>query len=187
MQAVRSVRPAQGEFDEYYGKYIRRVPDGDIVETLVRQIVATIEPLRALEAVRGQHAYGPGKWTINEVIGHLCDAERVFMHRALRFARADATPLASFDENAYVPAGEFGARALHSLLDEFMAVRSATVALLTHLPRAAWTRAGSASNAHVTVRALAWITAGHELHHRALLAERYGVPMAAAITPGATA
>ncbi len=187
MQAVRSVRPAQGEFDEYYGKYIRRVPDGDIVETLVRQIVATLDPLRALEDARGQHSYGPDKWTINEVIGHLCDAERVFVHRALRFARGDATPLPSFDENAYVPAGEFRERSLHGLLDEYVAVRAATVALFAHLPRSAWTRGGTANGVYVSVRAFAWITAGHELHHRALLEERYGVPMAGAIAPGLTA
>ncbi|NLG61183.1 MAG: DinB family protein [Candidatus Cloacimonetes bacterium] len=177
MQAVRSVRPARGEYDEYYDKYVRRVPDGDITETLVRQVVATIDPLRALDDARANHAYAPGKWTVKEVIGHLCDAERVFTHRALRFGRGDATPLPGFDENAYVPAGQFGERTLNDLLDELLSVRAATVALFRHLPPAAWTRTGTANGVEVSVRALAWISAGHELHHRALLEERYGIPM----------
>lgn len=184
MQAVRSVRPAQGEYDEYYDKYIRRVPDGDITETLVRQVVATIEPLRALDDARANHAYAAGKWSVKEVIGHLCDAERVFAHRALRFARSDTTPLPGFDENAYVPAGQFGERSLNDLLDELLAVRAATVALFRHLPRAAWTRTGSANGVAVSVRALAWIAAGHELHHRALLEERYAIPMGLGAMPG---
>jgi len=177
MQALRLVRPAAEEYDEYYHRYVRMVPDGDITGTLARQVEQTVGPLRALDEAGAEHAYAAGKWTVKEVIGHLCDAERVFAHRALRFARGDQTPLPGFDENGYVPAGQFGAHTLGDLLNELTAVRAATVALFRHLPPEAWTRTGAANGVGVTVRALAWITAGHELHHRGLLEERYGIPM----------
>lgn len=183
MQSVRSVRPARGEYDEYYGTYVGKVPDGDVVDMLEQQVVATIDPLRSLDASRAEHAYAPGKWTVKEVIGHITDAERVFTQRAFRFARGDQTPLPPFDENAYVPSGQFNRRTLDDLLDEFRAVRAATVALFRNLPEDAWTRTGTASGASASVRALAWITAGHELHHRGLLEERYGIPMGPGTSP----
>ncbi|MGH7443626.1 MAG: DinB family protein, partial [Longimicrobiales bacterium] len=140
----------------------------------------TVEPLRHLDDERARYAYAPGKWTIAEVVGHMGDAERVMSIRALRFARGDETPLPGFDENAYTPAGEFGGRSFASLLDELVAIRRATISLFANLPDAAWTRSGRASDAPVSVRALACIIAGHELHHRALFAERYGVALVSA-------
>jgi hypothetical protein len=110
---------------------------------------------------------------VKEVVGHLADSERVFAYRALRFARADATELAGFDENHYAANSSFDERPLAEVLREFEAVRAATVALLHGLPGPAWDRRGVANGNPVTVRALAWIIAGHERHHRALLAERY--------------
>lgn len=183
MQSVRSVRPARGEYDEYYATYVGKVPDGDVVETLAQQVAKTVQPLRGLDEARAEHAYAAGKWTVKEVIGHIADAERVFAQRAFRFARGDQTPLPSFDENAYVPSGEFNRRTLEDLLDELIAVRAATVALFRHLPDAAWMRKGTASGASISVRALAWIAAGHELHHRGLLEERYGIPMGLGTSP----
>ncbi len=175
MTAARTDRPATGEYHEYYARYVGLVPAGDIVRILEDQIAATVDPLRGLDDAGAAHAYAPGKWTVAEVVGHLCDAERVFAHRALRFGRGDATPLPGFDENAYVPAGQFTTRPLAPLLDELIAVRAASVALFANLPEAAWTRTGPANGIPVSVRALAFIIAGHELHHRALLAARYGV------------
>jgi hypothetical protein len=166
-------RPAQSEYLEYYHKYISRVPKGDIIAILATQLEDTLTLLRDVSDERGLHAYAPGKWTIKEVIGHMSDVERVMSYRALRFARGDRTPLPGFDENAYAPAGEFNARPIASLLAELTSARRATVALLAGLPAAAWARDGAANNAAVTVRALAWIIAGHELHHRELLATRY--------------
>ena len=171
----RNSRPEPGEFHEYYAGYVKRVPAGDIVEILAAQLADTIGPLRLLDEARASFAYAPGKWTIAEVVGHLCDAERVMAQRALRFARGDTTPLPGFNENSYVPAGDFGGRSMSSLLDELAAVRAATVALFANLPPAAWTRSGRANDVPVSVRALACIIAGHERHHRALLKERYGV------------
>lgn len=166
-------QPGRDEYSEYYHKYVARVPEGDVVAILATQIEDTITLLRNRTEEQALSAYAPGKWTIKEVIGHLSDVERVMSYRALRFARADATPLPGFDENTYAPAGEFNNRPLASLLAELAAARRATVALFAGLPDDAWTRSGPANNVSVSVRALAWIIAGHELHHRAILAERY--------------
>ena len=166
-------RPDPGEYTNYYDKYVALVPAGDIIALLTVQLDDTVALLRDLSEEQALHAYAPGKWTIKEVIGHVMDAERVFMHRAMRFGRGDETPLPSFDENTYTPAGEFNARPLASLISELTTVRRATVALLAGLPAKAWERRGTASGFPVSVRGLAWIAAGHELHHRQILMQRY--------------
>ena len=119
---------------------------------------------------------------MKEVVVHLSDAERIFSYRALRLARGDATPLPGFDENAYAPESGADAQPLAALVTEWADVRQATLGLLRHLPAAAWTRRGTASGCPVSVRALAWIIAGHVRHHPSTLEERYGLwaaPMAA--------
>lgn len=166
-------RPAQNEYLPYYEKYIRRVPDGDIIEMLARNADTLIGLLRQQPPEMADYAYAEGKWTVKEVIGHLCDSERIFTNRLLRFGRGDETPLPGFDENAYTPAGQFGERTLESLLEEFAAVRQATIALIGGMPEEAWSRSGVANDAAVSTRALAYIIAGHELHHHAILVERY--------------
>jgi hypothetical protein len=168
-------RPAAGEFIPYYVTYIARVPAGNLADILAAQRDATRRLLGPLDEARALHRYAPGKWSVKEVIGHLADAERVFAYRALRFARADATPLPGFDETMYVPAGGFDRRPLRSMLDEYAAVRGATQALVAGLDEAAWLRQGTANGATVSVRALGCIIAGHELHHLAILCERYGI------------
>jgi uncharacterized damage-inducible protein DinB len=168
-----SSAPDASEYIPYYGRYIALVPDGDIIAQLERQVETTTRVLGGLSAEQAEHRYAPGKWSIKEVVGHIADAERIFAYRALRFARGDATPLPGFDENAYVPAGDFGQRSLGELAAELRTVRAATLAMFRGLSDAAMTRAGVASDAPVSVRAVAWITAGHELHHVTLLRERY--------------
>lgn len=172
---TKTDRPKADEHLPYYGKYIALVPDGPIVETLRRQIEETSALLRGVPRDREEHRYAEGKWSVKEVVGHLADGERVFAYRALRFARADQTPLAGFDENTYVPAGRFGDRTLASLVDEFRAIRETTVRLFDGLDEQAFLSSGPANNAPVTVRALAWIIAGHERHHVGILKERYGL------------
>ncbi|HTR21089.1 MAG TPA: DinB family protein [Gemmatimonadales bacterium] len=170
-------RPGADEYASYYGKYIDRVPEaggeGALVDLLGRQIGETQALLAGLPEARALYRYATGKWSIKEVVGHLADAERVFAYRALRFARADETPLASFDENAFVPPGRFDSRLLSDLVAEFVAVRQATVAMLRGLPAEAVARRGTASGKSVSVRALAYIIAGHERHHVQILKERY--------------
>lgn len=166
-------RPGPDEYAPFYAGYIARVPAGGLVSVLGEQRDGLRRLLGGLTEEQAGYAYGAGKWTVREVVGHVTDAERVFAYRALRFARGDDTALAAFDENAYVPAGRFDQRPLADLLAEQEAVREATVRLLQGLPPDAWFRRGTASGAAVTVRALACMIAGHELHHRAILEERY--------------
>lgn len=170
-----TLRPAADEYAPYYAGYIATVPDGDLRETLDRTFAEAMQWLRAVPEERGDHRYAPGKWSVKEVIGHVTDAERVFAHRLLRFARADETPLPGFDENAWVPAARFERRTLSALLDEWAAVRQATLALLRTLDEEELARRGTANGQPASVRALAWIIAGHALHHLRLLRERYGL------------
>lgn len=166
-------RPSGAEHSPYFGRYVSLVPDGWIVDTLRRQIGETLAFLSPLPDERARHRYAPGKWSVKEVVGHVADSERVFAYRALRFARGDATELPGFDEKQYTANAPFDQRPLADVLREFEAVRGATVALFQGLPDPAWDRSGVANGDPVTVRALAWIIAGHERHHRAVLAERY--------------
>src|SRR5206468_3625211 len=161
------------EHSPYYSRYIDLVPEGNLVDLLVEQQLDTLGMLRRVDEGRGTYAYAPGKWTIKEVIGHMSDAERVFSYRALRFARGDATPLASFDENTYVPAGRFNDRRVGSLIDEFQSIGAATVHLFRYLSDEELMRSGVASGNPISVRALGYIIAGHERHHANLLRERY--------------
>jgi len=168
-------RPAPGEFVEYYGKYIALVPGEDAMPALRGQIQETVRLLTPLDESKAFHRYAPGKWSVKEVVGHVSDSERVFAYRALRMGRADTTPLAGFDENAYTPAGRFDARPFGDLLQEFEAVRAASLALFRGMDEEVLVLRGTANGKEISVRALAWIIAGHELHHRRLLVERYGV------------
>ena len=175
MTAAAIPRPVAPEYAPYYGRYIDKVPDGDLLRTLEDQGRETQAVLAGLSEAKALHRYAPGKWSVKEVIGHVTDTERVFSYRALRFARGDATALPGFDENAWVPAGSFDARSLADLAAELDAVRRATLTLFRGLDAAALARRGTASDNAVSVRAIAWIIAGHERHHVALLHERYKV------------
>ncbi len=166
-------RPDPSEYASFYAAYIAGVPEGDVVQMLERQIEDTAALVSSLPEAKGDFAYAPGKWTIKEVLGHIADAERVFSYRVLRIGRGDGTPLASFDENAWVPNSGAGARSIRDLVGELRSVRAATLALLRGLPAEAATRRGTASGKEVSVRALVWIIAGHERHHGRVLRERY--------------
>jgi uncharacterized damage-inducible protein DinB len=166
-------RPLPGEFLPYYGRYIDLVPGDDLIGAMRSGMETTRRLLEPLGEERAQFRYAAGKWSVKEVLGHVMDTERVFVYRALRFARHDATPLPGFDENQWAPEAGHGARALGSLLDEHRAVRGATIAFFEELTEEQWGRAGTANNARMTVRAAAFVIAGHELHHQNILRERY--------------
>jgi hypothetical protein len=168
-------RPEPGEYGEFYRGYVARVPEGSVLEHLARQGEATQKRLAALTAEKALYRYAPGKWSVTEIVGHIGDAERVFAYRALRIARGDTTPLPGFDEKAWMQVADFDRRGLPDVLAELAAVRQATLALLRGLEPAAYPRSGVASGANVSVRALVHIIAGHELHHLAVLQERYGI------------
>ncbi len=173
MSAVSIERPQANEHAPYYGRYVAKVAEGDLVSLLRNEITETAALLGRVPDERADFSYGPGKWSIKEVVGHMADVERVMSYRALTFARKDATDLPGFDENAWVADAGFGARSLDGLVEEFQAVRAATIALASHLNAEALARRGSANGNSVTVRALFYIIAGHERHHAELLRERY--------------
>jgi len=171
-EAAIIARPESNEYGSYYGNYVSLVPDGDILVTLERQSPETAALLARPEA-DGNFRYAPGKWSVKESLGHVIDAERVFSYRALRIARNDKTPLAGFEQEDYVKYGPFGQCSLAGLVEEFTAVRKATVLMFRALDESAWARRGRASDNEVTVLALAYIIAGHELHHRRIVQQKY--------------
>jgi uncharacterized damage-inducible protein DinB len=175
MSTVTITRPAQDESVGYYHRYIDQVTDDDIAGQLGGQL-REVEKLFENVTDRDASArYAPGKWSIKEILGHLSDVERIFGYRLLRIARGDTTPMAGFDENAYVPTGRFDERPLPMLLAEFRAVRQSTAALIEGLPAEAWERRGVANNQSISARALAYVIVGHVTHHLRVLQERYGL------------
>ena len=168
-----ATRPDATEHAPYYGRYIAQVPEADAIKALESQIADALTLLRTIPEAKGDHRYAPDKWTIKEVIGHVIDAERVWAYRALRFARRDFTELPGFDENQYVPAGEFGRMALADLAAEWELLRRSNLVMFRGFVADAWRRQGVASGNPVSVRALAFIIAGHGRHHVATLRERY--------------
>lgn len=177
MTAVaRIARPSESEHAPYYGRYISLVRDGDIVEILEQQLGNTLALLAGIPESHAGFRYEAGKWTIKDVIGHLSDTERIMTYRALRFARNDATPIPGFEQDGYVQNANFNACTLEDLASEFQHVRLAGIHLFRGLSPDAWQRRGLASEKEVSVRALAYIVAGHELHHMELLRTRYSLP-----------
>ena len=166
-------RPGANEYAPFYEAYVSKVSGTDVVETLERQGAETLALLRGLPEERGAHRYEPGKWSVRQLVGHLCDGERLFSYRALAFARGDGQALPGMEQEEWMAGVDFDARTLRDLADEFGAVRAATLHLFRHLSPEAWARRGTASGHEVTVRALAYVIAGHEAHHVGVLRERY--------------
>ena len=157
----------------HYFTYIDKVGPGDICRILEEQLAETLPQLEAISEERSLHRYAPDKWSIREVLSHLNDGERLFVFRALWFARGFDTPLPSFDQNVAVSVAGADSRSWRSHVEEFRVIRASTLAFFRNLPSEAWTRRGVASGYPFTVRALAYITAGHVTHHMGVLKERY--------------
>jgi len=174
--ATASLRPQPGEYAPYYDRYISLVPGTDVLAALAaledqrRQMLLLLSGRTESD---GDLRYAPEKWSLKEVLGHISDTERIMSYRALRISRGDATPLEGFEQDDYVRNGPFARRPLADLIEDYIAVRRATISLFRNLDEAAWTRRGVASKNEVTVRALAFIIAGHELHHRRIIEEKY--------------
>lgn len=167
------VKPDTTEYLPYYGKYVSLVPEGNILTVLGKQIKETTDLLNSIPESRASFRYAPDKWSIKELVGHLIDSERIFAYRALRFARNDKTPLSGYEQDDYVSNASFDNCTLADLASEFESVRQSTLFLFKHLDENAWMRRGLANDAEASVRALAHIIAGHELHHREILRSRY--------------
>ena len=166
-------KPKSNENPSYYNRYIELIKSEDILAVLENQN----QEMHALLSRIGEEAagfrYAPEKWSIKEVIGHVIDVERIFAYRALRFARNDKTPLAEFEEDDYVKNANFDSRTLIDLGDEFRIVRESTSCMFASFEDEIYDRIGTASGFNFTVRAIPFIIAGHEAHHRKIIQEKY--------------
>lgn len=167
------LKPATDEYAPFYAGYVNAVDTEDIVQYLEDQKTALVAFFHDIKWEQWDQAYAPGKWTLAELVVHVIDAERIFAYRALRIARGDKTPLPGFDENEYVPNSGATLRTPASIVDEWAAVREAGLQLFRNFTPEMWERRGTASDAEISVRALAWITAGHAAHHWRIVRERY--------------
>jgi DinB family protein len=173
MTAAITTRPESSEYPPYAEGYNSRVPSGDIVGTLSRQLEETLALIKSIPDARKDWRYAEGKWSVKELLGHVIDGERIFAYRALRFGRGDSTPLSGFEQDDYVRGGGFSERSLSDLAEEYEHVRRSTISLFANFDAEAWSRRGSANDSEVSVRALAFIIAGHERHHVEILRTRY--------------
>jgi hypothetical protein len=173
MSKTLITRPAADEYAPYYETYISKVPDRDLLNLLSQQIEETSRLLAPISESKAGASYAAGKWSIKDVVGHLSDTERVMAYRALRIARGDGTPLPGFEQDDYVRTAAFNSRLLSDLISEFRRVRAATLSLLGTFDATALQRLGVANGTAVSVRALAYIIAGHERHHVEILQTRY--------------
>ena len=172
---IEVARPESGEYAPYYEHYISLVEDNNILAAFDEQRRQMVLLLCGRDEAEGDFRYAPEKWSVKEVVGHVNDAERVFAYRALRIARGDRTPMEGFEQDEYVRNAGFANRTLSDLVEDYIAVRRATLSLFRNLDEAAWLRRGMANKNEVSVRALAYIIAGHELHHRRIMEEKYFV------------
>ena len=173
MPAVKIGRPAPAEYAPYFGTYIDKVGDGDILALLRKQIGETMSSLASLSDQDAMFRYAPGKWSVKEVVGHISDTERIFVYRALCFARNEKQALPGFDENEFVAAASFDDRPFADHLAELQAVRAASLAFFSGLNEKELGRTGLANQKPFSVRAIPYIVAGHEKHHVGVLRERY--------------
>ncbi len=172
MSTFRSLRPQASEYSPSLETYIRRVPEGDVVDLVDKQIGDTLAFLRPLSESETSCRRKPTEWNVKEVVGHLCEAERLMSCRALRFARGDAQPIPGWEQDDYVREANFSERTLDDLVQEFEHLRRANVALFRSFTAEAFARRGVANGEEVSVRALLYIIAGHERHHLELLRQR---------------
>lgn len=158
-------RPAAGEYPEYYQRYIDLIPDGNIYSILAQQLEQTVMLLNSIGKDKATERFEEGAWTINEIIGHVIDTERVFAYRGLVFSRHDTTELPSFDQNDYVQYGHFNDRTLQSLTEEYRYLRRSNIILFQNLTEDALAISSQASGYRFTVRSIPYLLAGHEKHH----------------------
>ena len=170
---LNSQRPAKDEYHQFYKRYIDLVKGNHILSELEVLLEKTTQFLTKIPVDKWQFRYAPGKWSLMESWMHLVDSERIFAYRALRIGRGDTTPLEGFDQDVYVPAYRAESRTPSEMVEEYRSVRLATISLFRQFSDYDLQQQGNASNAVVTVRALGYMIAGHELHHVLLTKERY--------------
>ena len=166
-------RPQTTEAASYYYKYIDLITNDEIVPTMESQMAETLQFLEGISEEQSLKSYAPGKWMIRELLNHVNDGERVFLYRAFWFARGFQDALPSFEQDVAVQAANANQTSWAELVEEFRTVRLSTISFFKHLPDEAWSHSGIASDNPVTVRAIAYIIAGHVAHHTQVLKERY--------------
>ena len=166
-------RPEKNEYAEFYAGYVALVEDMDIIAALQNQSNDLQNLFAEISEEKGDYRYAENKWSIRELLGHIIDGERIFSYRALRISRGDETPLAGFEENFYVANSNFSNLKIADALEEFSLLRQSNVLLLKNLTDEMWSKIGTASDATISVRALAYIMVGHIRHHANILRERY--------------
>ncbi len=167
------MNPNKNEYAPFYGKYVSQIGGSPYRDVIHQQLSSIPDFFSKYTDEKALYRYAEGKWSIKEVLGHLNDSERIFMYRALRIARGDETPLQGFDQDAFMPTGNFDQRSLQSLIDEFRNIRKSSLSLLESLSEEDLARMGMASEVPVSARALFAITAGHIRHHLTVISERY--------------
>lgn len=166
-------RPEINEYPSYYKEYVNHVPEGDLLQILDIQLRETMNLLKDLSGDAAEFHYAPDKWTIKEVIGHITDTERIMNYRLLSIGRGEKEMLPGYNDDEYVKRATFNRFSLQELLHTQSLVRQNTMNLLSSLDDEALLQRGKANGGEVTARAIGYIIAGHELHHRGLIVERY--------------
>ncbi len=166
-------KPEKAEYDAYYEKYISLVDENSLLESLAAQPDELHSLFYGLPDEQGSYAYADGKWTIKEVLGHLIDGERMFAYRIFRISRGDTTPIEGFEQDGYIENAYSNSRGIADLINEFRLLREANIFMLKNLKEEDWRRMGNASGLTISVRALAYIMAGHVIHHVNILRIRY--------------
>lgn len=172
--SVSCVKPESGEYAPYHETYLVHATDTDVLVGMHEEWEKTLNFLRAITEEEALVRHAPYTWTVRQVVSHIVDTERIFAYRALRIARGDTTPRAGFDENAFALVAERDGVTIGALADDYESCRIATIAMYRALPAAGWRRRGTANGFNVSVRALAWVTLGHERHHMRILRQRLG-------------
>jgi len=167
------MRPAKGDYAEYYQPYIDAVKGDDIFRILIEQNLESQNVLNSFSESKGNYSYSEEKWTVKEVIGHMMDVERIFAYRAFAISRGETKPLPGMDQDIYVKNGNFSKRQLFDLVYEFRLLRESNILLFGSFDNSVLQNRGNASGYEVTVLALMYITAGHEKHHLNILSEKY--------------
>ena len=166
-------RPERAEYPPYYQYYINLIPEGDVLDSLRELQESTRSQILSLDELQGSVRYAEGKWSIKEVIGHIIDTERIFSYRILSISRGETTTLPGFDQDEYVRNAGFDRRSMESLAEEFVHLRASNLALFRSFDESASQRKGKANQLEVSVRALIYMLAGHEVHHLNIIKERY--------------
>ncbi len=170
-------KPSENEFpdDKYFSFYIEKIENQNVIDVLMEQESLVKKIYKNLSEVQKKYQYAVGKWTPQQILGHLTDTERIFGYRALCIARGEKQALPSFDENEYMDSSHFNEIPFESLLEQYRLVRESSIALFSSFSEEVASRIGNANGHAVSARALVWMIAGHERHHLNILKERYNI------------